>query len=95
MGNVTDILLCDCEYIWIRSSGNMVVKPYQWFAWLSTACLLTAALLAAFNVYPLYVWAFIISNTMWIIVGILWSEKSLIVMNAGLTIIYVAGLLLA
>ena len=73
----------------------MVVKPYQWLAWISTACLLTAALLAAFNVYPLYVWAFIISNTLWIIVGILWSEKSLIVMNAGLTIIYVAGLLLA
>jgi len=73
----------------------MVVKPYQWLAWLSTVCLLTAALLAAFNIYPLYVYAFIISNSLWILVGYLWSEKSLIVMNAGLTIIYVAGLLLA
>ena len=71
----------------------MVVKPYQWFAWLSTVRLLTAALLAPFNVYLVRMGIHYL-NTMWIIVGILWSEKSLIVMNAGLTIIYVAGLLL-
>jgi len=41
----------------------------------------------------LYIWAFIISNSLWILVGILWKEKSLIVMNAGLTVIYIAGLL--
>jgi hypothetical protein len=72
----------------------MVVKPYQWLAWVATIWLLTAAILAAFNVYPLYIWAFIISNSLWILVGVLWKEKSLIVMNAGLTAIYVAGLLL-
>ena len=72
----------------------MVVKPYQWLAWLSTACLLGAAVLAAFNVYPYYVWAFIVSNSLWVLVGVLWKEKSLVVMNLGLTIIYVAGLVL-
>jgi len=72
----------------------MVVKPYQWLAWLSTVCLLAAAMLAAFNVYPVYVYAFILSNSMWTLVGILWKEKSLVVMNTGLTIIYVAGLVL-
>jgi hypothetical protein len=71
----------------------MVVKPYQWVAWLATICLLISAILAAFNVYPLYIWGFIISNTLWILVGILWREKSLIVMNSGLTVIYIAGLL--
>lgn len=71
----------------------MVVKPYQWLAWLGTAILLTAATLAAFNIYPYYVWSFIIANSMWILVGVLWKENSLIVMNAGLTVIYVAGLL--
>jgi len=68
-------------------------KPYQWLAWFSTVSLLLSATLAAFNVYPLYVWGFIISNTLWMIIGILWREKSLVVMNFGLTIIYVAGLL--
>lgn len=68
-------------------------KPYQWLAWISTASLLAAAALAAFNIYPLYVFAFIISNTLWTIVGFLWKENSLIVMNSGLTAIYIIGLL--
>lgn len=70
------------------------MKPYQWLAWLSTGCLLAAAMLAAFNVYPYYVYAFIVSNSLWVLIGVLWKEKSLVVLNAGLTIIYVAGLLL-
>jgi hypothetical protein len=69
-----------------------MTKPYQWLAWISTICLLKAATLAAFNVYPFYVYAFIISNSLWVLIGILWKEKSLIVMNLGLTMIYVVGL---
>lgn len=69
-------------------------KPYQLLAWISTACLLVAATLAALNIYPYYIFAFIASNTLWVLIGILWREKSLIVLNAGLTIIYVAGLLI-
>lgn len=69
-------------------------KPYQWLAWVSTACLLVAATLAALNIYPYYIFAFIGSNTLWVLIGILWKEKSLVVMNAGLTLIYIAGLLL-
>jgi hypothetical protein len=72
----------------------MVVKPYQWLAWFSTACLLVAATLAAFNIYPYYIFAFIASNSLWILIGVLWKEKSLVVLNAGLTIIYVLGLVL-
>ena len=71
-----------------------MVKPYQWLAWFSTACLLVAATLAAFNVYPYYIFAFIASNSLWVLIGILWKEKSLVVLTAGLTIIYVAGLVL-
>jgi len=69
-------------------------KPYQWLAWFSTAALLSAAMLAAFNIHPLYIYAFIISNSLWTLIGVLWKEKSLVVMNTGLTIIYVAGLML-
>jgi hypothetical protein len=69
-------------------------KPYQWLAWIATVCLITAAILAAFNVYPLYIWAFIISNSLWIIIGYLWKENSLLWMNIGLTVIYIAGLIL-
>jgi hypothetical protein len=72
----------------------MVVKPYQWLAWFSTVCLLVAATLAAFNIYPWYIFAFIASNSLWVLIGVLWKEKSLIVLNAGLTVIYIAGLVL-
>jgi|TARA_B110000196_G_C20868791_1_gene531021 hypothetical protein len=71
-----------------------MVKPYQWLAWIATVSLLTAATLAAFNIYPLYIWAFIISNSLWILVGVLWKERTVIVMNAGLCGIYIVGLLL-
>ena len=72
----------------------MVVKPYQPLAWFSTACLWGAAIMASFNIYPWYIYAFIASNSLWVLIGILWKERSLIVLNAGLTVIYVAGLVL-
>ena len=67
-------------------------KPYQKLAWLGTAILLLAATLAAFNFYPIYVFLFCIANGIWVAVGVLWREKSLIVLNAGLTFIYLLGL---
>lgn len=69
-------------------------KPYQWLAWIGTASLLISSILAAVNIYPYYVFGFIISNILWTLIGILWQEKSLIILNAGLTIIYAIGLML-
>jgi len=68
-------------------------KPYQPLAWLGTTVLLIAAVMAAFNMYPYYSYAFTVANGIWVLIGVLWKEKSLIVLNAGLTIIYIAGLL--
>ena len=70
-------------------------KPYQFLAWSATAILILAALLASFvPALEYHHWAFIIANTLWVIVGILWKETTLIVLNAGLTIIYILGLIL-
>jgi hypothetical protein len=71
-----------------------MTKPYQWLAWVATVSLLLAASLAAFNIYPYYIFAFIGANSLWILIGVLWQEKSLVIMNLGLTIIYVLGLIL-
>ena len=68
-------------------------KPYQKLAWAATALLITAALLAAFNVYPLYVFLFTSASVLWTYIGWLWREKSLIVLNGTLTLIYILGLL--
>lgn len=70
------------------------LKKDQILAWAATWGLLASAALASLNFYPLYVYGFLFSNALWIIVGILWKQKSVIVMNTGLTLIYVIGLIL-
>ena len=70
-------------------------KPHQFLAWTATAILIIAAILASFvPALEYHHWAFITANTLWVVVGYLWKENSLIVLNAGLTIIYVLGLVL-
>ena len=70
-------------------------KPYQSIAWVATAILILAAVLASFvPELEYHHWAFISANSLWVIVGILWREQTLIVLNAGLTIIYILGLIL-
>ena len=70
-------------------------KPYQSIAWAATAILILAAILASFvPELEYHHWAFISANSLWVIVGILWREQTLIVLNAGLTIIYIFGLIL-
>tara|TARA_B100001175_G_scaffold317935_1_gene337832 strand:- start:7440 stop:7667 length:228 start_codon:yes stop_codon:yes gene_type:complete len=74
---------------------NQNEKPYQFIAWIATAMLILAAVLASFvPALEYHHWAFIIANSLWVIVGFLWKEMTLIVLNAGLTIIYILGLLL-
>ena len=70
-------------------------KPYQFVAWIATAVLIVAAILASFVPASEYHhWAFIIANSLWVIVGFLWKEMTLIVLNVGLTAIYILGLIL-
>lgn len=67
-------------------------KPYQPLAWLGTAAILCGSVLAAFNVFPVYLYVFLVANAIWATVGWLWREYSLVVLNAGITVVYLAGL---
>lgn len=71
-----------------------MTKPYQKLAWFATVAILISAAMASINLYPLYSIGFIIANTLWMIIGILWKERSMIVMNLGLNAIYIIGLLI-
>lgn len=68
-------------------------KPYQWMAWFASAALVISSCLASLDLFPWYSIGFMIANTSWIIVGLLWRENSLIFMNAAITIIYIIGLI--
>ena len=72
---------------------DIQIKPYQPLAWTGTVVLIVAATMAAFNLYPWYSYLFCLANGIWVVIGILWREKSLIVLNAGLTLIYIIGLI--
>jgi len=67
-------------------------KPYQWLAWIGTIFVLISAFMASRNFYPWYAYGYIISNCIWIVIGVLWKEKTIITINAGVNIIYIAGL---
>ena len=74
---------------------NQNEKPYQFLAWTATAILILAAILASFiPSLEYHHWAFIIANSLWVVVGLLWKEMTLVILNAGLTIIYILGLAL-
>ena len=69
-------------------------KPHQSLAWIATIFLIFAAILASFvPELEYHHWAFISANALWTYVGWLWKEQSLIVLNAGLALIYVFGII--
>jgi|TARA_B100001094_G_scaffold152151_1_gene147248 hypothetical protein len=67
-------------------------KPYQPLAWTGTTVLLTAAILISAFPNEMYgVYGFFFASIIWTVVGILWKEKSLIVLNGVLSLIYTYG----
>lgn len=67
--------------------------PTQYIKWLATALLIGGSVLTSGNwLYPLNVVLFTLGNFAWITVGWFWREWSLIVLNAGITVIYLIGL---
>ena len=70
-------------------------KPYQWLAWIATGVLVSAAGLASFvPELEYHHFAFIVANSLWMFVGYKWRENTVIVLNAGLTVIYILGRIL-
>lgn len=63
--------------------------------WVATAITLIGAVLTSLNIYPLNVIAFNLGSVLWLIFAIRIKEPSLIVVNSGLLLVYVAGLVKA
>lgn len=63
--------------------------------WVATTITLIGAVLTSLNIYPLNVITFNLGSVLWLIFAIRIKEPSLIVVNAGLLLVYVAGLVKA
>lgn len=59
--------------------------------WSATILTIVGALLTALNIYPLNVWVINVGSVLWLIFAVRIKENSLVVVNAGLLVIYMFG----
>lgn len=65
----------------------------SWYIkWVSSILLITAMLLTSANVFPYNLYPAIIGMIGWLIVGILWHDRAMIVLNAVSVAIYGLGI---
>lgn len=80
--------------VWQRFCTWMAVR-HQVFVfvmkWLSTAVMLAAAVCIAMEFKPWHIYLLNLGSFFWLITAILWKERSLIVVNAALLIVYFYG----
>lgn len=75
------------------TKNEPIKKPYQVLAWVSTFSILSGAFLASF-VPELYYhhYFFLFGNGLLALTAFLWREYSLLVLNSGLSLIYIIGI---
>jgi hypothetical protein len=61
--------------------------------WTATAFICLGALLISLDVYPIGPIVSLIGTAIWLVVSIMWREKSLILVNGVVLIIYLVGLI--
>jgi len=68
-------------------------KLAWYMKWASTTALICGMLLTALNVYPLNMYLSLSGVVGWLVVGFLWHDRSVIVLNTVGTTIYVGGII--
>jgi hypothetical protein len=67
------------------------VNPY--IEWIATASFLGSVALTSLNVYPQYLYLSLVTNLLWLAVGLIWRKWSLIIVEAVVCIMYAIGLI--
>ena len=60
--------------------------------WSATTCFLISVALTSLDIYPLNLYISLITNLLWLLVGIIWRKWSLIIVEAVVCVIYAAGI---
>ena len=69
------------------------MKTLDWYLkWSATVIVCAGALAASLNIYPLGALLLNLGSLLWLIVGVMWRERSLIAVNAVVLVIYTEGL---
>lgn len=89
------------EYF-IDKPGTLPQRIRTWFAvhhdtvtgivkWTATVVMLIAALAIALDLRPYHIWFLNLGSFLWLVTAVLWRERSLIVVNAALLLVYFYG----
>ena len=66
----------------------------SWYIkWLSSIIIIVGMVLSSANIYPLNIWVHMFGVIGWLVVGMLWHDRALIVLNAISFVIYSLGIL--
>ena len=58
---------------------------------MATTVLIVSAVMDSFNFYPYSTYGFVISNALWVAVGLVWKRLTLVLVNLVMLLIYLAG----
>ena len=64
----------------------------RWVEWAATVCFLISVALTSVNYYPEYLYASLLTNILWLLVGIVWRKWSLIIVEAVVCVMYSVGI---
>ena len=65
----------------------------SWYVkWISSVLIIIAMALTSANIYPTNIWFHMIGVTGWLVVGMLWHDRALIVLNSISLAIYTLGI---
>ena len=76
------------------STPTKQYQPLSWYVkWASSFFLIIAMILTAYNIYPYNLFYHVIGLAGWLLVAIIWNDRSLIMLNAVALIIYANGIM--
>jgi hypothetical protein len=64
-----------------------------WMEWISTSVLIVGCILTAMNYFPSNLYLSLAGNFGWAVVAVMWRKWSLLVIQAVVSIIYIAGVI--
>lgn len=66
----------------------------SWYIkWTGSVFLIVAMMMTSVNIFPLNLYVALVGMTAWLVVGILWHDRALIVLNAVSVAIYGLGIM--
>jgi hypothetical protein len=71
-------------------------NKYDWIffmEWIGTLVVLIGVAMTSYNIYPANLYVGLLGTLMWTVVGWKWQKWSLLVIEAAIAILYVAGIL--